>query len=378
MESVLLSSSARKSVQTLKLFENDFRKTSERLATGLKVNRASDDPIAFFTASSLNNRASDLNRALDAVSTKLGAVQAAEVGIRAIEQLVQLATAIVDSSSSLPTPNPTATGSVNVSAESDVTNLAGVSDGDQFSVQVGSSTAVSVTLSSGDTPDALLAQLNAIDNVDAIFTSSGELQITASNGEDLTLTEVSGTPLSGLGITAGTFDQSTGTSAERTAKAAEFDAVLSQIDQLAADTSFLGVNLLTGDKPVLSFNADGSSSLTLTGVNSSASGLGIANAANGFQSEADLAAASADLKGALSSLRGFSSRLSTDLSVADVRSDFTANLRNVLKSGAANLTLADPNEEGANLLALQMRTSLASASLSLTQRAESTILRLFS
>jgi len=89
-------------------------------------------------------------------------------------------------------------------------------------------------------------------------------------------------------------------------------------------------------------------------------------------------ASSADLKGALSSLRGFSSRLSTDLSVADVRSDFTANLRNVLKSGAANLTLADPNEEGANLLALQTRTSLASASLSLTQRAESSILRLFS
>ena len=69
--------------------------------------------------------------------------------------------------------------------------------------------------------------------------------------------------------------------------------------------------------------------------------------------------------------------LSTDLSVADVRSDFTANLRNVLKSGAANLTLADPNEEGADQLALQTRTSLASASLSLTQRAESTILRLF-
>lgn len=51
MESVLLSSSARKSVQILKLFENDFRKTTERIATGLKVNRASDDPIAFFTAS---------------------------------------------------------------------------------------------------------------------------------------------------------------------------------------------------------------------------------------------------------------------------------------------------------------------------------------
>ncbi len=377
MESVLLSGSARKSVQTLKLFDNDFRKTSQRLATGLKVNGASDDPTAFFTASSLNNRAGDLNRALDKVSTQLGAVRAAEVGVRAIKQLVQLAQAVVSSAASLPAPNPTATGNLNVSAEADVTDLAGVSDGDQFSVQVGSATAVTITVNSGDTPDALLAELNAIDNVEATFTSSGELQISATNGEELNLTEVTSTPLSGLGITAGTFDQSTGTSPERAAKAAEFDALLTQIDQLAGDASFLGVNLLSGDSPVLSFNANGSSSLTLSGANSSSSGLGINRAANGFQTDADISAASADLKGAVGSLRSFSSQLSTDLFVANTRSDFAKKLSNVLTTGAANLTLADPNEEGANLLALQTRTSLASASFSLTQRAESSILRLF-
>ncbi len=377
METSFLSSSARKSVLTLKKFDTLLRKTSERLATGLKVNSAKDNPTSFFTARALSNRAGDLNRLLDTLGTKLGAVQSAEVGVRALERLVQVAQAVVETAATLPEPRATATGTVNVNALSDVTNLAGVSDGDQFSVQAGSEPAVTVTVNSGDTPDAVLAQLNAIDNVEASFTSSGELQIVATDGTDLTLTEVSGTPLSGLGITAGTFDSTSGTSAGRAALASEFDGVLAQIDQLAADASFLGVNLLAGDSPVINFNASGSSSLTLSGVNSSASGLSISRAANSFRSNADVAAARADLTGALNSLRGFSSRFSTELAVASTRGEFAAGLSNVLQAGADNLTLADPNEEGANLLALQTRTSLAAASFSITQRAESNILRLF-
>ena len=377
MESSFLSGSARKSVLTLRNFDSLFRKTSERLATGLKVNRASDDPVSFFTAKSLSNRAGDLSRVLDSISTKLGSVRTAEVGIRAIESLVQVAQSIVDTAASLPAPQPTATGSVDVSGQADVTALAGVSDGDQFSVQAGSATAVTITVNSGDTPDELLAQLNAVDNVEATFTSSGELQISTTNGEDLTLSEVTSTPLSGLGITAGTFDQTSGTSPERAAKAAEFNSLLSQIDQLAGDSSFLGVNLLKGDSPVISFNEDGSSSLTFSGTDFSATGLGIAGAANGFQSNTDISAASTGLKSALGSLRGFSSQLSTQLSVADTRSDFTQHLKNTLQAGAADLTLADPNEEGAALLALQTRTSLAAASFSIVQRSENSILRLF-
>jgi len=378
MESFFLSRSARTSVQTLKKFDTLFGITSERLATGLKVNRASDDPVAFFTAKSLSQRAGDLNRALDQVNTKLGSVRSAEAGIRAIESLVQVAQSIVNTAASLPVNNPAATGSVNVSAESDVTALAGVSDGDQFSIQAGASPAVTITINSGDSPDQLLAQINAVDNVTASFTSSGELQISTTNGENLTLSEVTSTPLSGLGITAGTFDQSSAISTERTALAGAYDEILTQIDQLAADSSFLGVNLLTGSSPVISFNETGSSSLTLSGVDSSASGLGIARAANGFQTNSGLSAARVELRGAISALRSFSSQFSTQLSVANIRSDFASKLSNELQTGAAKLTLSDPNEEGANLLALRTRTSLAAASFSIIQRSENSILRLFS
>ncbi len=378
MEISFLSSDTRKGVQTLRKIDTLFGKTSQRLATGLKVNSARDNPTAFFTAKALSDRAGDLNRVLDAVGTKLATVRAAEVGVRALEKLVQVAQGIVRSAAALPAPDPTATGNVNVAAQADVTALAGVSDGDRFSVQAGSGAAVTITVNAGDTPDQLLAQLNAIENVEASFTGGGELQITSANGEDLTLTEVTGAPLSGLGITAGAFDSSTGVSPARAARAAEFDAVLAQIDQLAADASFLGTNLLKGDSPVISFNESGSSSLTLSGLNASASGLGLARAANSFGSNADVSAAGADLKGALGSLRGFSSGLSSKLAVAETREGFTRELTDVLRTGAANLTLADPNEEGANLLALQTRSSLASVSFSLTQRSESSILRLFS
>ncbi len=377
MDTPFLSNSARTGIQRLQSFNDLFGRTSERLAAGLKINRASDGPTAFFTAKALNDRAGDLNRVMDTVSTRIGTVRAAEVGGRALQRLVQLAEGIVNSAAALPAPDPTATGTVDVAAQSDVTNLAGVSDGDQFSVQSGTGAAVTVTVSSGDTPDDLLAQLNAIDNVSASFTSGGELQISTTNGENLVLSEVSGAPLAGLGITAGTFDQSTGTSPARATRAAEFDAVLTQIDQLAGDSSFLGVNLLTGDSPVVQFNADGSSSLTLQGANSDAAGLGISRAANGFRSDADISAARADLKGALGSLRGLSARFATDLSVIDIRNDFNTRLRDTLQSGAAKLTLADPNEEGANLLALETRTSLAAASFSITQRSEADVLRLF-
>jgi flagellin-like hook-associated protein FlgL len=113
-------------------------------------------------------------------------------------------------------------------------------------------------------------------------------------------------------------------------------------------------------------------------VDATASGLGISASANGFQSNSNVTAARGELRGAVNSLRSFSSRLSVELSVANTRSDFTAKLRDTLQTGAAKLTLSDPNEEGAKLLALQTRTSLAAASFSIVQKSENSILKLFS
>ena len=59
------------------------------------------------------------------------------------------------------------------------------------------------------------------------------------------------------------------------------------------------------------------------------------------------------------------------------RQDFTKNLINTLQTGADSLVLADSNEEGANMLALQTRQSLSTTALSLANQAGQAVLRLF-
>ena len=72
-----------------------------------------------------------------------------------------------------------------------------------------------------------------------------------------------------------------------------------------------------------------------------------------------------------------SAKLSSSLSIINIRQDFSTNMINTLTEGADKLTLADMNEEGANMLMLQTRQSLGTTSLSLASQAAQAVLRLF-
>lgn len=377
MADFVLSAASRRTVLELQSIDRQISTAQNRLATGLRVRSPVDGPSAYFEASSLRNRSSDLSRVLDDINSKLQTLEAADAAIGAIIGLVQTAQSDLDSALASAEPQPTATGDIIVSDQTNVTDLAGVADSDQFSVQVGSAGATTITVTDSDTPTTLLNKLNAVADVSASYTTEGYLQISTTNGEDLILAEVTNTPLAGLGITAATYDQSSVTNSLRSTIASDFDAVRTQIDELAGDASYNGVNLLNGDSLTLTFNESGSASLTIAGVTFTSSGLGIAAASNNLQLDTDINAAKADLEDALDTLKGFSSRLATHLSVAETRRDFTSNAISLLDEGADNLTLADVNEESANLLALQTRKDLASAAFSLLQNSENSILRLF-
>ena len=160
----------------------------------------------------------------------------------------------------------------------------------------------------------------------------------------------------------------------------QFNSLLTQIGQLAGDSSFNGINLLAGNTLTVTLNETGSSSTTVTGVNytnANAAPLSIANAANNWATAADITAASTALSAALTSLQGESQTLSSSLSSVQIRQDFTKSMINTLQSGSDSLTLADSNEEGANLLALQTRQQLSSTALSLAAQADQNVLRLF-
>jgi flagellin-like hook-associated protein FlgL len=166
-------------------------------------------------------------------------------------------------------------------------------------------------------------------------------------------------------------------SAGRAALATQFDDLLAQIDTLALDAGYQGTNLLDSDVLTVNFNEDGTSSLTVTGFDASSSGLAIAAAAASWVADANIDAAVTDLDAAISTLRTNSSTLSSNLNVVTTREDFTTNMLKALTEGSDKLTLADMNEEGANMLMLQTRQALGVTALSLSAQAAQSVLRLF-
>ncbi len=165
--------------------------------------------------------------------------------------------------------------------------------------------------------------------------------------------------------------------ADRRVLAAEFDRLRTQIDQLVADADFNGVNLLQGDDLIVTFNEDDTSTLTINGVRFDADGLGIAVSTNGFQDNAAIDLALQQLDGAINEIRRQASTFGSNLSVVKIRENFTDDIINTLEVGADALVLADINEEGANLLALQTRQQLSSTALSLAAQGDQSVLQLF-
>jgi flagellin-like hook-associated protein FlgL len=82
------------------------------------------------------------------------------------------------------------------------------------------------------------------------------------------------------------------------------------------------------------------------------------------------------VKTAISTVRSQSSAFGSNLSVVENRQDFSKNMINTLETGAGNLTLADMNQEAANMVALQTRQSLATSSLSMANQADQNVLQL--
>ncbi|PCI56044.1 MAG: flagellin [Alphaproteobacteria bacterium] len=159
------------------------------------------------------------------------------------------------------------------------------------------------------------------------------------------------------------------------ALASDYNALREQIDRLVVDASYRGVNLLNGDNLTTFFNENNTSQLVTSGGNFTANGLGLTEAT--FRSSTEIELSATQAREALGSVRSFGSSLSNNLSIIQTRQDFTKSTINTLKAGADDLTVADQNEEGANLLALQTRQTLGVTSLSLASQSQQAVLRLF-
>ena len=265
---------------------------------------------------------------------------------------------------------------------------AGGTAGNTLTITVNGGAANVVTFGTGagqvSTFNELQAAINSISGITASASSTGVTLTVASTStvqNSLTIATSHASINSQTGLLNAT-TQGTATvgaaNATRTSLESDFNNVLAQIDGLVSDASYNGVNLLNGDDFKVLFNETGTSSLTITGVTFNKSGLGLANVGAGtFQADGNIDLEIAKLNTALTTLRTQASKFGSNLSTVQTRQDFTKNMIDALKTGADNLVLADTNEEGANLLALQTRQQLSTTALALSAQADQAVLRLF-
>lgn len=372
MGDVVINSAVRANLQTLQSTAQLLAQTQNRLATGLKVSSALDNPQSYFTAAGLNSRASDLGALQDSMSLGVQTLKAADEGIKSIQKLVNQARSVANQALQAKATETT------LSKTASASNLSAATAGARtFTIQIGSAAAVSATFATGagsnfaTAASAAAAIKSEIDDLDiegltVTVTGSG-VAFSLESGEDIT---IAGAAATTLGFDGSATNGETLAEAKDT-YATDYNNLLTQIDQLATDASFNGINLLNGDSLLVKFNENGSSNLNISGVTFNATGLGITET-----TFSDIDADIALLDAATSTLRKQSSTFGANLSVVQNRQDFTKNMISVLEGGAGALTLADTNEEAANLLALQTRQSLAQTSLSLANQAEQSVLNL--
>jgi flagellin len=371
MSDITLSSGIRQNLLSLQDTAANLTTTQEHLSTGKKINTAFDNPTSYFTSQSLNNRASDLSALLDQIGQGQQTLNAANNGLTGLTSLLEqaLSTAQQAQQASNDTAGAT-TGSVNLSGNS-------LAAGNLVIATGGTTYTVSITASAGvSSIEAAINGTSGLGSTGAVTASddgSGHLILTGNTPN--TSFTASGAEQTAFGLASTAV---TGTSATRNTLQSNYNSLLTQIDQMAGDASYNGVNLLAGNNLQVLFNENGTSSLNIAGVNFNHTGLGLSTiAAGGFQVGSTITATESSINAAISAVRAQTETFGTNSSTIQTRQSFEQNMINTLQTGASNLVLADQNQESANLLTLQTRQQLEVSALSIANQANQSVLKLF-
>jgi flagellin len=371
MSNITLSAGVRQNLLSLQDTAANLTTTQEHLSTGQKINTAFDNPTSYFTSQSLNNRANDLSALLDQIGQGQQTLNAANDGLTGLTSLLEqaLSTAQQAQQASNDTAGAT-TGSVVLTGNTLAAgNLLIATGGTTYTVSI----AASASVSSIEAAINGTSGLGSSGAVTASDDGSGHLILTA-NSPNTTFT-ASGAEQAAFGLASTAV---AGTSTTRTTLQSNYNSLLTQIDQLAGDSSYNGINLLNGNNLTVNFNETGTSSLTISGVTFNSAGLGLsAIAAGGFQTGSTITGAENTINTAISTVRAQTETFGTNSSTIDTRQTFEKNLINTLQTGASNLVLADQNQESANLLTLQTRQQLEISALSIANQANQSVLKLF-
>nr|WP_316860052.1 flagellin [uncultured Cohaesibacter sp.] len=202
-------------------------------------------------------------------------------------------------------------------------------------------------------------------NADADYLDAGETAVTWADGS-------ADTDVDTLTIV----NQAGSSDADNSELVDQYNEILDQINELANDASYNGINLINGSTNDLtvSFNEhrdENKSELVIESADLTASGLSLTDASSLSTDESNLKLDA--LADALVTLRKQAGTFGSNLSTVQIRKDYTKEMINTLQTGADNLVLADSNEEGANMLALQTRQTLSTTALSLASQADQAV-----
>ena len=417
MADISLTASMRTNLLSLQNTQSLMDTTQERLSTGLKVNSAIDNASSYYTAQSLNNRASDLSALLDSMGQGIQTIQAANEGIEAITEFVEQAKAIANSArdaasktdvktlnakfSDLTTPQTPKTSAATAltleikKVNGDKVEALGSSDEHDKAVTAALAK-LNAKLAAGElggkdasafkaAADAAMKEFTGTvleDVMEFSISADGKVSLTAKAGYQIAAKGAGefagqGDKAADTGLAGDTATSTVNVNTDRQKYAEQFNEIMRQIDKLAKDSGYKGINLLQMNTLTVIFNEDRSSQIEVKGVDASSTGLKISNPVDSWQTDEDINKSITEAENAISELRIMASDYGNYYSIVQNRQDFTKNLINVLTEGADNLTLADMNEESANMLALQTRQQLAINSLSLASQAAQSVLKLF-
>ena len=264
------------------------------------------------------------------------------------------------------------------------TTLAGLAANSTLTVQVGTDAVNTLTFGTGNGQISTLAGLNsalaAIGDISATVNAQNKIVLAPTSSNLVTIGGTAGT-VTGLGFTSGTVTPAATVvtaSSTRATLQSNYNALLTQIDQLAGDSSYNGVNLLASNNLTVNFNENGTSGLTIGGVNFNSTGLGLSTiSGNGFQDNTNISNTETAINNAITNVRAQTETFGTNSSTISTRQTFETNLINTLQTGASNLVLADQNQASANLLTEQTQQQLEISALSIANQADQSVLKLF-
>lgn len=380
MGDITLSAAVRGSLLSLQNTTSLVERTQGRLSTGLEVASAIDDPVAFFQAKSLNDRAFDFNEKKDGIDQGISTVTAALGGLESIEAIVRQLKGVATSLKSATGTQFTDLVTQFSTLRSQIGTLA--TDASYQGTNLIDNTSESLSVSFSDQTSSLLT----ISAAQSTETGLGLDIVAVASDTSFNFAARTAVDVGSGGIITVTYQGSGASVTETGGLTVQYGTVAFSIRQ-AVDTNLVVSETITqGQVLTVNLNSGAVSGVGTTGTFVS-SGVGTGDVttdaelnSTNFVTEGVTSTIDpiiTELDTALTTLRARSQTLGSNVALLQTRLDFTEDYVNTLEIGSGKLTLADLNEEGANLLALQTRQQLGISALAFAGQAEQGILGLF-